>query len=255
MGGLGTKERIQLTKVFLERWCELICEEIDKDLQGYEKKDAVEQVYLASYWSKTANYISEWLITLPRATTTDDKWKLIEDVYGTQLGLPSYALKPDVKNRLEWLKRIVARDFEKEIKTTIDHKAIKSPIEQIFLMEWKAARLDEKLKVNLCPQENIETENGVKTVDFLIRPCAASTAVIGIVIELDGHEFHEKTKWQVSKDKARERAIVRKGLVLLRFSGTEVVKNARGCVEEVADYVRSAEGQATLFGKLGGERP
>lgn len=237
--GLGTKEIIQLTKVFIERWCELACQEIDRDLQGYEKKDVLEQVYIAAYWKKSGALYD---LLLPRTTTTAEKWKLVEEVYGAELQLPSYGLKPDVKNRLEWLKRIVAKDFGKEIKSAIDHKYIKSPIEQIFLMEWKAARLDEKLNVNLCPQENIETEDGVYIVDFLIRPRAVSTAVIGIVIELDGHEFHEKTKGQVSKDKARERAIVRKGLVLLRFSGTEVVKNARGCVGEVADYVRNRVG-------------
>jgi very-short-patch-repair endonuclease len=55
-----------------------------------------------------------------------------------------------------------------------------------------------------------------------------------LVVEIDGHDFHEKTRSQVAKDKARERAIVRAGYTVLRFTGSEVVRNPRKCVEEVA---------------------
>ncbi len=41
-------------------------------------------------------------------------------------------------------------------------------------------------------------------------------------IECDGYEFHHKTREQVTRDKARERAITAEGFRVLRFSGTEI---------------------------------
>lgn len=52
-------------------------------------------------------------------------------------------------------------------------------------------------------------------------------------IELDGHEWHEKTKQQVEKDKIRERFIVSQGYKLFRFSGSEIVKKPQKCVLEI----------------------
>jgi very-short-patch-repair endonuclease len=143
----------------------------------------------------------------------------------------------DVKRRLDWLKRRIAKEFELEFTRQINTKLISSPIEQIFLLEWKFASLDSKLKVKLCPHERIATDGGSYEVDFLIVPDDQSLDRVKVAIELDGHDFHEKNKDQVRKDKARERAIVQQGVTVLRFSGSEVVRNARACVEEVAKFL------------------
>jgi Protein of unknown function (DUF559) len=45
-----------------------------------------------------------------------------------------------------------------------------------------------------------------------------------LVIECDGHEWHEKTKEQASSDKKRDRYFVMKGICVLRFSGSEIRK-------------------------------
>jgi len=120
----------------------------------------------------------------------------------------------------------------------INANVISTPIEQIFLMKWKFAGLDKKLNVRLAPHEPVDTEVGSYAVDFLIVSEDPSLENVKIAIELDGHEFHEKTPQQVRKDKVRERAIVQQGVTVLRFSGSEVVRDGRGCVEEVEKFLR-----------------
>jgi very-short-patch-repair endonuclease len=58
-----------------------------------------------------------------------------------------------------------------------------------------------------------------------------------IAIELDGHDFHERTKEQAAQDRARERTIVRHGYIIQRFTGSEVYRNPRKCVEEVIELI------------------
>ena len=147
-------------------------------------------------------------------------------------------MRQDVKARLDWFKRRMAKEFEVEFTHMINTNTISSPIEQIFLLEWKFAGLDKKLNVHLAPHEPVTTEVGSYEVDFLIVPADPTLEKVKIAIELDGHEFHEKTQQQVRKDKVRERAIVQQGVTVLRFSGSEVVRNGRGCVEEVEKFLQ-----------------
>jgi hypothetical protein len=54
-----------------------------------------------------------------------------------------------------------------------------------------------------------------------------------IAVECDGHDFHEKTKEQAAADKARDREIVAAGITVLRFTGSEIWKDAEKCAQEV----------------------
>ena len=56
-------------------------------------------------------------------------------------------------------------------------------------------------------------------------------------IELDGHDFHERTKQQAAQDRARERTIVRHGYIIHPFTGSEVYRNPRKCFEEVIQLI------------------
>jgi len=56
-----------------------------------------------------------------------------------------------------------------------------------------------------------------------------------IGIEVDGHNFHDRTKEQVARDKARDRAMVAEGWTVLRFSGSEVHCGAAECVKQVLE--------------------
>lgn len=54
-----------------------------------------------------------------------------------------------------------------------------------------------------------------------------------IAVELDGHDFHEKTKAQAAHDKKRDRFFAAQEITLLRFTGSEVTKSAEACANEV----------------------
>lgn len=92
----------------------------------------------------------------------------------------------------------------------------KSPIEKImYLGLMQLAFSYGAFNFTIYPQQKILDY----TVDFLI--------VYGdkyIVIECDGHEWHEKTKEQASKDKKRDRELQKEGYIVFRYSGSDVNK-------------------------------
>lgn len=53
-----------------------------------------------------------------------------------------------------------------------------------------------------------------------------------ILVECDGHDFHEKTKKQAAHDKARDRALVAAGHKVLRFTGSEIYADPCACAAE-----------------------
>ena len=53
-----------------------------------------------------------------------------------------------------------------------------------------------------------------------------------VVIELYGYEYHN-TKYKITKDAERERYLQRKGYQVIRFTGSEIYKDAQKCVNEV----------------------
>lgn len=62
-----------------------------------------------------------------------------------------------------------------------------------------------------------------------------------VAVELDGHDFHEKTKEQAQRDKRRDRYFVGRGIRVLRFTGSEVFRDPASVVEEVLDHCWYAE--------------
>jgi len=54
-----------------------------------------------------------------------------------------------------------------------------------------------------------------------------------IVIEADGHEYHERTKEQAARDRKRDRVMQRAGWMVLRFTGSEIHADAAACAREV----------------------
>jgi very-short-patch-repair endonuclease len=67
---------------------------------------------------------------------------------------------------------------------------------------------------------------------------------INVVVECDGHEFHEKTKQQASADKKRDRMLQKLGYKVFRYSGSDVFSNPEICANEVIQFVKSnAEAQ------------
>lgn len=50
-----------------------------------------------------------------------------------------------------------------------------------------------------------------------------------LVVEADGHDWHEKNKKQIASDRARDRRILRCGIPIARFTGAEIHASAGAC--------------------------
>jgi very-short-patch-repair endonuclease len=70
--------------------------------------------------------------------------------------------------------------------------------------------------------------------DFLISD---EESGLRIVVECDGHDFHERTKEQASRDKKRDRDMLAAGYRVMRFTGSEIWRAPKRCADEVASYV------------------
>lgn len=54
-----------------------------------------------------------------------------------------------------------------------------------------------------------------------------------MVIECDGHDFHEKTKEQAKRDKSRDRTLQQVGYKIYHFTGSEIYQDNMRCAELV----------------------
>ncbi len=59
-----------------------------------------------------------------------------------------------------------------------------------------------------------------------------------IVIECDGHDFHERTKEQAARDRSRDREMTMGGFKVLRFTGAEIWADAIRCADQIEDASR-----------------
>lgn len=82
-------------------------------------------------------------------------------------------------------------------------------------------------EVGVQPQAQI----GEYRVDFLIT-CSGSKRA-GIVIECDGHNYHERTKEQAARDRRRDRWMQGQGFLVLRFTGSEIVSGDSTVAREI----------------------
>jgi hypothetical protein len=58
-----------------------------------------------------------------------------------------------------------------------------------------------------------------------------------VVVECDGHQFHERTPEQASKDRRRVRILQRLGIGVLPFTGTDVVRSSEDLAEEIVEFI------------------
>lgn len=64
-----------------------------------------------------------------------------------------------------------------------------------------------------------------------------------MVVECDGHDFHEKTKDQAARDKTRDRELSKLGYKVFHYTGSEIWNDAYRCAKEALDELMTmAEG-------------
>ncbi|WP_079709949.1 hypothetical protein [Paraliobacillus ryukyuensis] len=137
-----------------------------------------------------------------------------------------------------------------DILTSLEH--CESPIEKIFALEIDRELNNSKLQqipfvTMWTPQKEIKIFTGSNNeqkyrLDFLIEVHnMQQDSQIGFAVECDGHEFHEKSKKQVAKDKKRDRDLLKAGIIPIRFSGSEILnepmKVSRETVQIIEKYI------------------
>lgn len=137
----------------------------------------------------------------------------------------------------------------------IEDSDIESPIEAVFLAWWIIETANrglshDPLGLELCRQHSVALSDDKNyRLDFVVVPddkdewFEASNKGIhypDIAVELDGHEWHERTKEQVAYRNQRDRALQAEGWKVFHFSGSEAVRRPLECVTEVMDFANGA---------------
>lgn len=68
-------------------------------------------------------------------------------------------------------------------------------------------------------------------VDFTVS--SADTKKV-LVIECDGHDYHERTKEQAARDRKRDRTLTSLGYCVIRFTGSEIWRDPWQCAFDVS---------------------
>lgn len=80
---------------------------------------------------------------------------------------------------------------------------------------------------------------GEYRVDFLCSVVDVRGVIMSecIVVECDGHEWHEKTKEQAARDKARDRVLQMSVGKVVHFTGSELFRSPGACAHEVLELI------------------
>jgi len=88
--------------------------------------------------------------------------------------------------------------------------------------------------LHIYPQVSID---GYR-LDFLAVDMSDDGTSRYTVVEVDGHDFHERTKSQASHDKRRDRHFTRKGWRVIRYTGSDVWRSPSDCAQEIFEIAR-----------------
>jgi len=233
--GLPNEMALEVSEAMISKLCEFMKRDIAEDIEKCGELDLWKQLELRAYWSKYIDLFFQFSERMRQYQEPERAFMLVVEQFGEQCGIGADELKPDVARRLSWYQQQLSKEFERQIEQDIEIRGISSPIEQIFLMQWRFLEQAKKHDLVLKPQQKVDTSKGNFRIDYEISDPSGQ---LKLAIELDGHEFHEKTKAQVARDKRRERAITFKGYTVLRYSGHEICNNVSGCIDEILSYAQ-----------------
>jgi hypothetical protein len=76
-------------------------------------------------------------------------------------------------------------------------------------------------------------------------PISEHGPVSKLVVECDGHDFHERTKEQAKRDRSRDRAIQQMGITIFRFTGSEIYQTPLKCARQIFAWAEEAAWKKT----------
>jgi very-short-patch-repair endonuclease len=157
---------------------------------------------------------------------------------------------------------VAADNYRQALAATQDR--CESPIERLMLAAFLARPLEncEFIRGDLWSADRLlvycwsgstdwvgsihpQVELGDYRVDFYLQAFVVdnwegpSAKISGrwlqLVIECDGHNYHERTKEQARRDKRRDRWFQTHGISVLRFTRSKIWADPLGCVDQVHD--------------------
>lgn len=155
----------------------------------------------------------------------------------------------DIWNRLAYHFPHLDPDFIAEVRHRPELAALESEIERVlaayFILDFHQSDMSFVLGpvagdegVFLIPQYKI----GAYRVDFVLAFHERLALRDTVVIELDGHDWHEKTKEQAARDKARDRYLSRHFGKVIHFTGSEIFDDVQKCALEILDVFKALHG-------------
>jgi hypothetical protein len=157
---------------------------------------------------------------------------------------------------------LAGADFMSHVESYRDYKPCDSPLEAIFALWWHVVigpptpDPSGPFAWALDWQKVVEVAGAAYRLDFEVTPTDSqfwqAAEIRGyrrqsIAVELDGHDFHERTKEQVAHRNTRDRALQSAGWIVLHFSGSELVRDPISQVNQVLQVCRGQWTAAAPF--------
>jgi len=102
---------------------------------------------------------------------------------------------------------------------------------------FKVIKQDDPIKdgfLSVVPQYVWENSR----IDFcLLGKDSPEAPIERVFVECDGHEFHERTREQAQRDRAKDRAAQGAGIPILRFTGSEIYRNPTDCLAQIMTFI------------------
>lgn len=141
------------------------------------------------------------------------------------------------------------RKFLDQMGASLLEAGMESPIEDLFWTSFNALCAAHYLEVNPDPEFGVKGEPvpgygvyvtpqakiGKYRVDFLVQQngIGPDEHLRPVIVELDGHDFHDKSKQQRSYEKARDRALIKAGYRVLHYTGSDIFADPFAVAHEV----------------------
>lgn len=122
----------------------------------------------------------------------------------------------------------------------------KSPIEAILKIALDIAMFETNFYAEYIQQFEIEIGKKKYYADFAFYKTDEDGDIDRsskiLVVECDGHDFHEKTKEQVRRNNERDYDLKKSGYDVLHFSGSQIYNDPYSCAKETLEYIRDVLG-------------
>lgn len=124
-----------------------------------------------------------------------------------------------------------------------------SPIEELLLaallcefasgeVEWHYSDgSEDKPFIGVFADVFVQASVGKYRADFLFVKQRPDGNGERIVVECDGHDYHERTKAQARHDRSRDRWMVQEDIRVLRFTGSEIYGDPAACAAQIYKVV------------------